>query len=511
MFKRVIALFLITIITVTTISSCGPKKSTSSIPSSENSISDSSGTLSDTSDTSDTSASNASDIISSSISNSSSKATISTVSMKPNENPIDSTGIDYTKISMPTRTITNKILKNYSWREPGPTTENAKRPSSVKLMKDKFGVTIQTMIVSQENFWDTLAATVASGNGPDMVELPYWNFYPNAITSDLILPAEDYIDFSTKLWADMIKIIDKYKWNNKIYVGFNGADIGGWFFYNKKMFKDKGIPTPRSYYEKDQWTWKVFKELAIKMTEKDDKGKTIVYGACSDLSLMSSTGLDLVEYDRKSGYKFNLRNSKYSTMMNMFYDLGEKGEKAIGSVPPSDIQNGKLAMLISKSWIAFNEANQLRLNGNLDWLPIPKMDDATPYYNYVDVYPSYGIVKGAKNPQAAAEFVELVKWGSLGSSICSYIPRQKNAYDVMYPPENKTPDPKTTLSAADLEMTKVMINKNYPVVTSMWQSWLDTSSFPGYIKVINNGDQWSQVVEQVYPSYDALLRSYFKK
>lgn len=53
---------------------------------------------------------------------------------------------------------------------------------------------------------------------------------------------------------------------------------GGKYFtyYNEKVFRDKGIPTPQELVEKGEWTWDKFVEISQALSEND--GKT--FGSC---------------------------------------------------------------------------------------------------------------------------------------------------------------------------------------------------------------------------------------
>lgn len=70
------------------------------------------------------------------------------------------------------------------------------------------------------------------------------------------------------------------KWKGKTYVPFMSETLQTWFIYNTKMFKDYGLnkQTPRTYYEKNDWTWARMQELADKFVKKNASKEIVQWG-----------------------------------------------------------------------------------------------------------------------------------------------------------------------------------------------------------------------------------------
>ena len=436
---------------------------------------------------------------------------IAGTSFETSSGSISENPFDITTAPMPTRTLSNKALTYYSWvtldQIYGAT------PKSVPaLFKKEFGVTFKGSFSSHDTYWDVLTTLKASGNSPDLVMLPNYKFFPLAIVEDLIQPLDGLIDFGNPIWNDTKLIRSKCQWDGKIYIPFMSESINIWMFYNKKMFKDNGVKTPRQYYLENNWTWDVMKTLANQFVHKGSDGKVDTWGVGFQTNdLVATTGIELVETDATNGYKFNLRDPKIAKMMNLLYELGEGGSGALADGNGMNyFKQGKLAMMATNVWAANVDFNTLRLAGNLDWVVMPKMDKSSSYYHESSFDPGWGIVTGAKNPQAAALFLEYLKWITLGSPVSSYLPVPKNAAQIKYKStQAAAPDPNTQFTQAEVEWTKTMIH--YPMVSNLWQSWLGGQMvIPGYGYILTGAKQWSAALEEVYPVNDAVLKSYFK-
>ncbi len=424
------------------------------------------------------------------------------------------TKFDIATAPMPTRNLSNKKIVYYSWAkledEFGKTSK-----SLPNLLKKEFGITFESKFGTHDSYWDTLAKLKASGQAPDIVKLPNWNFYPRPITEKLIQPLDDIIDFSNPMWDDTKTIRNNNKWNGKTYVGFISEQLQTWFYYNKKMFKDYGLSnkTPLDYYNNNDWTWARMQELADKFVKKDASGNVTQWGVTfQTCDLLASTGLELVQGDGKGGYKFNIKDAKIAKMMNMFYEMGKGGTGSLyGDDAVTGFKNGKVAMIGTNAGLLYDKSgfNEMRRNGTLGWVPLPKMDSSSSYYNQTSFNPGYGIAVGAKNKEGAALFIEFHKWMNLGYSFCPGVPQaKKNAAQTKYNISLEGDDATVKLSDADIKLCNTFVGKNYKNVTIMWQSWLQEMQVPGYGYVLSGAKKWSAALEEVYPVSNAILESY---
>lgn len=430
-------------------------------------------------------------------------------------NPYVTSDFDVTTAEMPSRDVEDKVITYYSWYsledELNADTYGAK--SLYNIMKKEYGITFKQVAVgTHENYWSTLATLIASGNAPDIVKLPNWNAYPAPESMDLLQPLDDYIDFDDPLWADTKEIREANKWNGKTYIGYVWEQLQTWFFYNKQMFKDYGLSnkTPYDYWKEDNWTWETMEELANQFVKKDASGEVVQWGlAMQNCDLLASTGLELVD----SQGNFNIKDSKVAALMNMVYDMSSAGT---GSLAPHDAVNqfkdGKVAMCTTTAYTMLYELNEMRLAGNLGWVPLPKMDADSEYYNQTRTEPGFAICKGAKNPEAAALFIDMHKWYYTGYSFDSSMPRaQQNACMKEYKIGKNYLEEDKRLSEDEIAYSMQFIDKKYKNVSINWQGWLGTQQVPGYNEVAEGLANWSTTLEKVYPASKATINSYLKE
>ena len=427
-------------------------------------------------------------------------------------NPYANSDFDVTTAEMPTRELENKVITYYSWtsleEELNADTYGAK--SLLNIMQKEFGVTFEQVAVgTHENYWSTLATLIASGNAPDIVKLPNWNCYPAPVSMDLLQPLDDLIDFSNPIWDDTKEAREAHKWNGKTYIPYAWEQLHSWFFYNKQMFKDYGLSnqTPYDLWKEDKWTWEAMEELANQFVKKDASGEVVQWGmAMQNTDLLAATGLELVDTEGN----FNIKDSKVATLMNMVYDMSSAGT---GAMAPDDAVNlfkdGKVAMCTTTAYAMLYELNDMRLNDNLGWVPLPKMDENSEYYNQTRLEPGFAICKGASNPEAAALFIEMHKWYYTGYSFDSSLPRaQQNACMLEYKIGKNYLDKERRLSEEEIDYTMQFINQKYKNISIGWQGWLDTQTVPGFSDVVNGTANWSTTLEKIFPANQATINSY---
>ena len=157
-------------------------------------------------------------------------------------------------------------------------------------------------------------------------------------------------------------------------------------------------------FKDGNWTYATFADIAKKTTIKDRAtGKVTQAGLVLQTGdLIASTGLELIAGDGKGGAVNNLGHTNVTKFMNLMYDLRDTlyvGDQRTG------FASSKVAMIVTQSYSATVEFNDLRLAGNLGWVPMPKQDKKSKNYLQTAISPGYGIAQGSKNPEAAALYI----------------------------------------------------------------------------------------------------------
>lgn len=247
-----------------------------------------------------------------------------------------------------------------------------------------------------------LTAMIAANSAPDMVPLSENDFIP-CVYSKLLQPISKFVDTSDS-WVDWdISTNSKYAGE---YYGITSKMWGDnvFVYFNKSLFK-KSVSvskTPLDYYNEGKWTWDTFKELAEKMTKKDQNGVVTQLGCYSGLynTFSQSAGGAIVSY--KNGKFVNtITNPAVKQAAAFEKDLIEKGCLNYNT---NTWDQGTTAMFIYPQYMARNP-EQYKRSFEWDWVPFPSYTGGT---SYQPITVQMGCVPAkAKNAEAA---YALINW-----------------------------------------------------------------------------------------------------
>lgn len=142
---------------------------------------------------------------------------------------------------------------------------NPKDPAYVAGNKD---IVLSLEIYRNAVAYDTLATQIATGNAPDIIG----PIGVRALQSfgDQLLDLSSYISASGVDLSEIPQgLLDVYKVDGK-QIGIPMAVYPSFFYYNKDLFKEAGLPEPPhkvgEQYDGKDWTWATVAELAKKLT-----------------------------------------------------------------------------------------------------------------------------------------------------------------------------------------------------------------------------------------------------
>jgi len=217
---------------------------------------------------------------------------------------------------------------------------------------------------------------------------------------------------------------------------------GGAYFlyYNKKLFKQAGIPTPDTYVKSGQWTWAKYAEVARKIASGDGK----VYGA-----LQYVWGQNMVMSSMQQGRRMITRDGKVDiddttvAAMKMRKELEEA--KAIWSLVDLKVTkthysnaffSGTVGMLPIGEWfpsqlLAARDKGTLKGLDYSDW-GITRLPCDTKEYASIGVPTFTCVASASKHKEAAFTFAQWLG-GAKGAKVI--------AENGLYPPI-RTPEVK---------------------------------------------------------------------
>ncbi|MBQ9859199.1 MAG: hypothetical protein IJO76_00785 [Clostridia bacterium] len=413
-------------------------------------------------------------------------------------------------VAMPTRKLANNVVTVFSWRDQqSDNCYGGSKPDLRKVYKD-VGLETKWYQATHDNYMDALAAVVASGSAPDLVEWNAIKMYPAAIASGLVVPYGNYIDFSSKIWDDVRSLTAKYQINGGTYFSVEYMQIAELLYYDPTIIKAAGLKTPLELWRENKWTLKELQNIADKTVKIDKEGKVTRYGFVPG-DIGAITGLEMVEYNRARGYKLNITNSKYKTLMNIMYQMGVNGTRSAGFTTPGDVGKGNVVMSMTAGWGMTNEMNDARLKGQLEWCVLPKLDNNSEHYYNLTLQQTFGLIKGAQNPEGGAYMIELRKWAFLNYPWLETLPFTDTAYTRKYGEKLASigSGDKGTLTKEQIAYSTELLSKDYDVVANnLWGGWVGNGQFPGITEVVSNGNSWSTVLANKKATMEAVLKQW---
>lgn len=262
---------------------------------------------------------------------------------------------------------------------------------------DKYGIKVELVYCSQDNYAAELSALIAAGNSPDV-------YVENGNFPTLINIAQDFsitgVDLNEPIWSQ--KYINACSINNHVYA-VNTVNTpwasGNIVVYNRELMESNGVKTPAEYIEEDNWTWETLKECAKQVNALGSNYKGIYY---ETNCMLASVGATSIKYDyKKSKFVNNVNDPNLSKALQLLSEM--RSENLVGT--QSAFVDGLVGISIKPDY-GLKRTGYYR---NMDALDLgvalmPAFDKNTP------VKPSamlrgYGIIKGAKNPKAAGLFI----------------------------------------------------------------------------------------------------------
>ena len=414
------------------------------------------------------------------------------------------------KVAMPTRKLANNTVVVFSWRDQqSDNCYGGSKPDLRKVYKD-VGLKTEWYQASHANYSETLAAVVASGNSPDLVEWNAAQMYPASIAAGLVQPLDPYIDWEDDIWKDVMGLTARYQIKGNTYFSVEYMQIDELVYYDPTIIKAAGLKTPKELWEQGKWTLKELQKIADKTVQINQKGEVTRYGFVpGDIGMI--TGLEMVEYSRANGYKLNITNSKYKTLMNIMEKMGVNGTRSAGFTTPGDVGKGNVVMSMTAGWGMTNEMNDARVKGRLEWCVLPRLDDNSKHYYNLTLQQTFGLITGAKNPEGAAYLIELRKWAFLNYPWLETLPFTGTQYTKKYGEKMEVSGSgdQGKLTAKEIEYSTKLINQDYEVVAAnLWGGWVKNGQFPGITEVVTNGNKWSTVLANKKATLEAVLKKW---
>ncbi len=357
---------------------------------------------------------------------------------------------------------------------------------------------IEWKIVEWNSLGNTLQTMVLAGNAPDIFSI-YNGVGVYLRNKGLTRDIKDYINMNDAAWEGMKSHSEVLFYKGDLTgIAISPPLITGGFIYNKTLIKQAGLTDPWELYKKKQWNINKFLEYVEELTvDQDHNGVPEVYGVSmppESLFRMSlSSGEDIVKINADGSFSNNLRSPTFTRWASYASRI-----KNIGSYDTEShtrlqrFAQNKVAMSFGNIWDQFTSQSfiDMKKAGKMGWVPNPMDIRTSTYYHCSEITYSF-LPKNSKNPKGGAAYYYMLRYMSLNPN-ASQETKTKNKWMSEY-----------GWTAEEFEFQKNM-SKSFKAVTFNWMNIPDFS-YKSLWKVFT--DDWSKLVEEVYPSLQSALKA----
>ena len=215
--------------------------------------------------------------------------------------------------------LKGRVVTIGTWNNEAPDESSANYQKKLEVwtnIEKAYNCKLESLPASDFNSWCRTITTKALANEKiaDVLLAPFERIVPQWVNSELVVPIDDYFDFSADYWNQVSN--EQWKMNGKHY-GISDWHIalGYVILFNKRICAENGITEDQLYewQEKGEWTWDKFLDVTKKTTKMNSDGRVKSWGfGSSDAYPVSvepfiySNGTTPVKINEEFKYTYNL-------------------------------------------------------------------------------------------------------------------------------------------------------------------------------------------------------------
>lgn len=264
----------------------------------------------------------------------------------------------------------------------------------IKAFEKKTGINVEIVQYNQASYKESIATQIVNKAAPDVIIA---DDFPSSIS--IVQPVQKLVDINDNFWDQ--EIIRMSTVNGNTY--FLNSWEGPWqstmlVYYNKKLFDDEGINSPGDYYEAGQWSYENYIKCAREMNKLGYKTRF------DPITFNQQLGNPTLKYDPATQrYTNNILNTTEGYKLKLQF-INEGIDE---NTTDNDFISAKAAMVTTGPFGSkYNGYFKSMDDSQIAAVPMPdsyqgqKISQATSHGAR-----SYGICKGAKNPEGAVYFL----------------------------------------------------------------------------------------------------------
>jgi multiple sugar transport system substrate-binding protein len=294
-----------------------------------------------------------------------------------------------------------------------------------KLRNDTFeketGIKVELQLVpgSEEDFYDKTDIAVMGGDTTDTIRLTNPLNTAHYVGAGFLLPLDDLLKKAgynaEAVFGKFLKRLD----GKLFYLPYEQSVHA--VYYNKKIFKDAGVPYPKA-----PWTWDDYVATAKKLTSKDAG----IYGSYFVLDweyyyymLARQRGVPGYKADGSSNYD----NPAFKEALKFMFDLGETAraqptyKEYLANKYGWDTwaATGKFGMICIGSWFTGLLTDPVTYPRDWDWGIVETPAAGPNGKNNLMAGGVWAVLKKAKHPQNAVRYITYVSenWYKEGGGV----------------------------------------------------------------------------------------------
>ena len=272
--------------------------------------------------------------------------------------------------------------------------------TGIENFEKKYGIKIETVYCTQNNYIQEVMALIQAGKAPDIVVEN--GFFPGTV--QIAQPIENSgIDTNEPFWdQDVIKALSVNGKNYFVNSVNSYVQPFGICVFNKDLLQSNGIKTPAEYYKEGKWTFENMKKIMQQVSAlgADYGGGDVATGG----QVLGAAGATCATYD---GAKFT--NTLTSTSMVDALKFVRQLDQEKLNVDQKKFIEGKAGLLLTDTY-SLKQSGYLRaMDGDLlgyTYLPVAKQGAKEYVSNFF--LRGYGIAKSATNAKAAGYFLRYI-------------------------------------------------------------------------------------------------------
>lgn len=360
------------------------------------------------------------------------------------EKPVDTSGKD-PFASIPSRLKGTTVVFAHFGDEGA-----AEYEKVLKAFTKKTGIKYKLVSYNQAEYVSKVAAQINAKSGPDIVICN--EVFPSAI--EIAQPLQNIVNLKDDFWDDNITKICTVGGNtyfvNSLNSVWNNISV---VVYNKTIFSDNGITSPRDYYENGQWTWENFRKCAEQV-----KKLGYVGGYADGEVINTSLGSPMIGYDSATA---TFKAASASSLLAGYQFQAQMYADGLWSSSDwwGTFANGKIGLIVSSLYgTKYNGYFKDADDNMLGAVPLPTSLNGKACKQAGSLR-AYGIAKGAKNPEGAVYllryFLDYSYYSSAGAEVFKNKALEKMVFNEVIPEVKKNgininfADGAFTLSNAD--------------------------------------------------------------